>query len=164
MWAPLAAELSIPWRAAEAMHWQLGEADMARRAGVVPFSLATPGVGPGPTSAPTSIERSAMIPPSLAPGPGPYSMPGTPSTGGPHGTPGGYGMGPYHEVGRGGTSRREASLVGPAGGGLPPALSGAPGTGHGVLPSLAELERGMTAYDNGGGSGPTSGRYSSGGR
>lgn len=33
----------MPWRAAEAMHWQLGEADMARRAGVTPFSLQTSG-------------------------------------------------------------------------------------------------------------------------
>lgn len=32
--------MAVPWRAAEAMHWQLGEADMARRAGVVPFSLS----------------------------------------------------------------------------------------------------------------------------
>lgn len=40
MWAKVAKELSVPWRAAEAMHWQLGEADMARRAGVVPFSLS----------------------------------------------------------------------------------------------------------------------------
>lgn len=40
MWAKVAEELAVPWRAAEAMHWQLGEADMARRAGVVPFSLA----------------------------------------------------------------------------------------------------------------------------
>ncbi|KAL7795163.1 hypothetical protein V8C37DRAFT_45647 [Trichoderma ceciliae] len=39
MWAKVAEELAVPWRAAEAMHWQLGEADMARRAGVVPFSL-----------------------------------------------------------------------------------------------------------------------------
>lgn len=31
--------MAIPWRAAEAMHWQLGEQDMARRAGVTPFSL-----------------------------------------------------------------------------------------------------------------------------
>lgn len=36
----MAEELQVPWRAAEAMHWQLGEAEMARRAGVVPFSLA----------------------------------------------------------------------------------------------------------------------------
>jgi hypothetical protein len=41
MWGPLAAELGIPWRAAEAMHWQLGESDMAKRAGVVPFTLTT---------------------------------------------------------------------------------------------------------------------------
>lgn len=39
MWAKVAEELAVPWRAAEAMHWQLGEADMARRAGVLPFSL-----------------------------------------------------------------------------------------------------------------------------
>ncbi|KAK0386566.1 hypothetical protein NLU13_6401 [Sarocladium strictum] len=40
MWSKVAEELAVPWRAAEAMHWLLGEADMARRAGVVPFSLA----------------------------------------------------------------------------------------------------------------------------
>lgn len=39
MWAKVAEEMQIPWRAAEAMHWQLGETDMARRAGVVPFTL-----------------------------------------------------------------------------------------------------------------------------
>lgn len=39
MWAKVAEEMQVPWRAAEAMHWQLGEVDMARRAGVVPFSL-----------------------------------------------------------------------------------------------------------------------------
>ncbi|TVY35925.1 hypothetical protein LOCC1_G006950 [Lachnellula occidentalis] len=41
MWSKVAEEMAIPWRAAEAMHWQLGEADMARRAGVVPFSLSS---------------------------------------------------------------------------------------------------------------------------
>ncbi|KAM0329126.1 hypothetical protein ACHAQA_004422 [Verticillium albo-atrum] len=40
MWAKLAEEMAVPWRAAEAMHWQLGEADIARRNGVTPFSLA----------------------------------------------------------------------------------------------------------------------------
>lgn len=40
MWAKVAEEMAIPWRAAEAMHWQLGEQDMARRAGVVPFALS----------------------------------------------------------------------------------------------------------------------------
>ncbi|XWW93663.1 hypothetical protein V2A60_001598 [Cordyceps javanica] len=40
MWAKVAEELQVPWRAAEAMHWQLGEHDMARRAGQTPFTLA----------------------------------------------------------------------------------------------------------------------------
>lgn len=53
MWAPLAAELGIPWRAAEAMHWQLGEVDIARRAGVTPFSL---------TQGSSSAASSAMPP------------------------------------------------------------------------------------------------------
>jgi len=41
----------------EVMHWQLGETDMARRAGAVPFSLTTSadtesGVAPLPSSSP----------------------------------------------------------------------------------------------------------------
>ncbi|KAL7623850.1 hypothetical protein AAE478_005406 [Parahypoxylon ruwenzoriense] len=40
MWAKVAEEMAMPWRAAEAMHWQLGEQDMARRAGVTPFTLS----------------------------------------------------------------------------------------------------------------------------
>lgn len=41
MWSRIAEEMAIPWRAAEAMHWQMGEQEMARRAGVTPFSLTT---------------------------------------------------------------------------------------------------------------------------
>ncbi|PSR78219.1 hypothetical protein BD289DRAFT_338334, partial [Coniella lustricola] len=41
MWAKVAEEMHVPWRAVEAMHWHLGESDMATRAGVVPFVLAT---------------------------------------------------------------------------------------------------------------------------
>jgi hypothetical protein len=41
MWSRIAEEMAIPWRAAEAMHWQMGEHEMARRAGVTPFSLTT---------------------------------------------------------------------------------------------------------------------------
>ncbi|KAI1266243.1 hypothetical protein F5Y18DRAFT_24699 [Xylariaceae sp. FL1019] len=41
MWAKVAEEMQIPWRAAEAMHWHMGEQDMARRAGVTPFSLSS---------------------------------------------------------------------------------------------------------------------------
>ncbi|KAI5927996.1 hypothetical protein F4810DRAFT_170275 [Camillea tinctor] len=40
MWQKVADEMVIPWRAAEAMHWQLGEQDMARRAGVTPFNFS----------------------------------------------------------------------------------------------------------------------------
>ena len=40
MWSRIAEEMAIPWRAAEAMHWQMGENEMARRAGVSPFTLA----------------------------------------------------------------------------------------------------------------------------
>jgi len=43
MWSKVAEEMSIPWRAAEAMHWQLGQVEMARRAGVVPFSISAEG-------------------------------------------------------------------------------------------------------------------------
>ncbi|EMR72395.1 putative myb dna-binding domain protein [Eutypa lata UCREL1] len=46
MWAKVAEEMAIPWRAAEAMHWQLGEQDMARRAGVTPFSLTAQSLDP----------------------------------------------------------------------------------------------------------------------
>src|SRR3569833_1533216 len=48
MWAKVAEEMQVPWRAAEAMHWQIGESDMARRAGVVPFSLSGANVEPAP--------------------------------------------------------------------------------------------------------------------
>ena len=40
MWSKVAKEMGIPWRAVEAMHWHLGEQEMAHRAGVTPFSRA----------------------------------------------------------------------------------------------------------------------------
>lgn len=40
MWAKIAEEMAIPWRAAEAMHWQIGERGMAQRAGVTPFTFS----------------------------------------------------------------------------------------------------------------------------
>ncbi|RMJ25417.1 hypothetical protein PHISP_03695 [Aspergillus sp. HF37] len=60
MWSKVAEEMAIPWRAAEAMHWQLGEQEMARRAGVVPFSLSSAAVDPPATRtrrASTSLSR-----------------------------------------------------------------------------------------------------------
>ena len=41
-WGPLAAELGVPARAAEDMHWDLGKENMASRAGVRPFSTSVP--------------------------------------------------------------------------------------------------------------------------
>ncbi|OAX80973.1 hypothetical protein ACJ72_04693 [Emergomyces africanus] len=67
MWAKIAAEMFVPWRAAEAMHWQLGEHEMARRAGVLPFLLTQPTPEPPPklrrvnnTAAPRSRRDSAV--------------------------------------------------------------------------------------------------------
>ncbi len=57
MWSKVAEEMQIPWRAAEAMHWQLGEQDMARRAGVVPFSLSSSAVE---TLSPPRIRRGSV--------------------------------------------------------------------------------------------------------
>ncbi|QSS59409.1 hypothetical protein I7I51_08844 [Histoplasma capsulatum] len=55
MWAKIAEEMSIPWRAVEAMHWQLGEQEMARRARTVPFSFSQP------ASKPPRVSRSRPV-------------------------------------------------------------------------------------------------------
>jgi hypothetical protein len=70
MWAKVAEEMAIPWRAAEAMHWQLGEQEMARRAGVVPFSLS-----PATEEPPTKIHRSNAVMPRLRRPSGPRTAP-----------------------------------------------------------------------------------------
>lgn len=62
MWEKIAKEMALPWRAAEAMHWQIGEVEMANRANVPVFHLAgyspsqptQPYAGPMNTSAPMS--------------------------------------------------------------------------------------------------------------
>ncbi|KAG8526359.1 uncharacterized protein KY384_000352 [Bacidia gigantensis] len=48
MWQPLAKELGVPWRSAEAMHWLLGEREIARRANTVPFALISGANTAGP--------------------------------------------------------------------------------------------------------------------
>ena len=148
MWAPVALELGIPWRAAEAMHWQLGEADMARRAGVVPFSLAANNVS---SAIPTAcMAPNQIMPPALCTAPhimpGPIGLPPTPAA---------YGMGPnsfqpagdnmgarLHRSGSGGLKRELGPPI------PPPAPIAAPPNSapmHNILPSMAELERGLTA-------------------
>ncbi|KAK0253039.1 hypothetical protein LTS09_011949 [Friedmanniomyces endolithicus] len=76
MWEKIAKEMQLPWRAAEAMHWQIGEVEMAQRANVPMFHLAgqaaisggQPGAV-GETTIGTASPSSATIP-GLT---GPYS-------------------------------------------------------------------------------------------
>lgn len=74
----VAKEMEIPWRAAEAMHWQLGEREMARRAGVVPFSLSNIALDAPPkrTGNAGSIGRKSQSPGSASsPAAGPSAPP-----------------------------------------------------------------------------------------
>lgn len=41
MWKDIAEHMNVPWRTAEAVHWQMGEDEMARRAGERAFKLVT---------------------------------------------------------------------------------------------------------------------------
>lgn len=72
MWEPVAKELGMPWRAAEAMHWQLGSEGMASRAGTTPFSAASTRAGSGHPSIP---EASTHAPDSYVHSPAPYAAP-----------------------------------------------------------------------------------------
>ncbi|KAL9620103.1 MAG: hypothetical protein Q9160_005309 [Pyrenula sp. 1 TL-2023] len=121
MWSRVAEELSIPWRAAEAMHWQLGEAEMARRAGVVPFTLASS------ATAPVSSTSTA----------GPLSSSVSPSA---HAAIRGHGRSRS-------TGTRHLNLSG-ATYGTPPPPPPPPAMEHErTLPSVAELTRGVPAWD-----------------
>lgn len=42
MWVEIANDMQLSWRAAEVMHWQIGEVEMAQRANVPVFLLAVP--------------------------------------------------------------------------------------------------------------------------
>lgn len=67
MWEKLAKEMQLPWRAAEAMHWQIGEMEMATRANVPVFHLA--GQSSGSVSAATDSRPSSTSPNSSSRGP-----------------------------------------------------------------------------------------------
>lgn len=126
MWGTLATELNVPWRAAEAMHWQLGEVEMARRAGVVPFSLTpahayTTNSGPG-AAFPSPAGRGYGNDERAAFGNEP--------------------LGPTSRIRRGSGRGLDSTAIGGN------VASNAPGQCQ-TLPSLAELERGMTAFHDG---------------
>ena len=138
IWTPLAKELQVPWRSAEAMHWQLGEEDMARRAGSTLFTMAAAG-----STNPANVSSSS-------------SASGTERYGLPEPTAGGYSG--YDEAERaseegeiGDTRRRrrradtqqttQGQQLAPVGQGFEVGQGG-----HGiVLPSLAELTGGVPA-------------------
>ncbi|KAH8888214.1 hypothetical protein GQ53DRAFT_767719 [Thozetella sp. PMI_491] len=163
MWAKVAEEMQVPWRAAEAMHWQLGENDMARRAGVVPFSLSNTGSsGPDPPVAQHRSSPSRGHVHSQSQGSLPRDLGGMP--------PLMYGRGPVppgppHLPSPGGSrplpSRRESLPPTPYGAPNPGDLNyGPPGSGpgpglapiqtgmqgRGMLPSVAELTTGISPY------------------
>ncbi|KAJ0279733.1 hypothetical protein COL940_006595 [Colletotrichum noveboracense] len=157
MWAKVAEEMAVPWRAAEAMHWQLGEADMARRAGVVPFSLTAVNVDqPGgshrhsPSRGHMHSQSQGSLPRDIG-GPSPrYSRPPpgiSPIPGGRviaarrESIPGRPPMGPDPNEGV------QLAGIGPPGGpGLAPIQGLPPGRGAGMLPGVAELTTGVSPY------------------
>lgn len=156
------------------MHWQLGEAEMARRAGVVPFSLASAGADAPPPLPPHSHghhraspsrghahsqsqgslprEMSGMPSPRYGRGPGPGPV-HTPVSGPP--------IPPPQSAGRSLAARREAGPprhmghpadphdagmgYGHPGPGLAPIQTMGHGRG-GLLPSVAELTTGVSPY------------------
>ncbi|SMY21116.1 unnamed protein product [Zymoseptoria tritici ST99CH_1A5] len=65
MWEKISKEMQLPWRAAEAMHWQIGEIEMAQRANVPVFHLA--GQQSGQSGAGAQDSRSSNSPPALHP-------------------------------------------------------------------------------------------------
>lgn len=62
MWEKISKEMQLPWRAAEAMHWQIGEIEMAQRANVPVFHLA----GQQPSQAGAASDRARSTSPPSA--------------------------------------------------------------------------------------------------
>ena len=61
LWKPIASELGVPWRAAENMHWNLGEQEMARRANVQPFSITAVRAEPYESGSGRVAQRERML-------------------------------------------------------------------------------------------------------
>ncbi|KAI5862338.1 hypothetical protein GGS23DRAFT_93953 [Durotheca rogersii] len=142
MWAKVAEEMAMPWRAAEAMHWHLGEEDMARRAGVTPFTLsvaASEGSHGGSRGAPRHAHSHSQ---------------GSLSRDVGHGR--GYGRGATMQSSRPLASRRDSIpphlpvyAEHPAetyAYSLAPIQTSNPTPRQGMLPGVAELTTGVSAY------------------
>jgi hypothetical protein len=158
MWSKVAEEMAVPWRAAEAMHWQLGEADMARRAGVVPFSLSSvtldtppPGhrVSPSRGHSHTQSQSSAVSGASSVSSR--YSRPPT-SHSASGSTRGGNGGGPSRTIAaRRDSTPRSVPPTSPSDGLALAAIGGGMSMGMGrggqMLPSVAEMTTGVSPYN-----------------
>ena len=68
MWEKISKEMALPWRAAEAMHWQIGEVEMAQRANVPVFHLAGQ-QNSSTTGGAVQESRSSTSPGSVSSGP-----------------------------------------------------------------------------------------------
>ncbi|KAH8593347.1 hypothetical protein B0O99DRAFT_653458 [Bisporella sp. PMI_857] len=157
MWSKVAEEMAVPWRAAEAMHWQLGEADMARRAGVVPFSLSNVDTPSPSRTSPPAATRGHSHSHSL---PHAHPLPGTMRGPGPttshyssQGNLGSIPRGNPSPSSRTIAARRDSTprSVPPTspGDGLALAAIGGGGTqmrGMQMLPSVAEMTTGVSPY------------------
>lgn len=160
MWSKVAEEMAVPWRAAEAMHWQLGEADMARRAGVVPFSLSNvtidtppPGrrISPGYGHAHSQSLSSTITTASSS---SQYSRPPT-SHSASGSARGGNGGGSSRTIAaRRDSAPRSVPPASPSDGAALAAIGSGMGMGLGMglgreaqmLPSLAEMTTGVSPY------------------
>ncbi|KAI1210420.1 uncharacterized protein F4807DRAFT_65622 [Annulohypoxylon truncatum] len=90
MWIKVSQEMGIPWRTAEAMHWQLGEQDIQRRAGVAQPFVMSPVTTDEPHGGPRISTRHAHshshshsqggLSRNVTPGPGRGYERGEPST------------------------------------------------------------------------------------
>lgn len=160
MWAKVAEELAVPWRAAEAMHWQLGETEMARRAGVVPFSLAAVNLEGGRRTSPSRGHAHSQSHGNVASISSPRLIYGRPQPN-PNLPPGGRVINPRRETMSHPPPQPlplppppQPHTVGPepvdtyygSGPGLAPIQSQPPPRGPGLLPSVAELTTGMGLY------------------
>lgn len=163
MWSKVAEEMAVPWRAAEAMHWQLGEADMARRAGVVPFSLSNVTMDApayGHRSSPSRGHSHSQSQSSVISNPSSQARFGRPSTS--HSTP--HSASSSTKGSSGGSARtiaarrestpRSVPPASPSDGFSLAAIGGGMGMGmHGLgrggqlLPSVAEMTTGVSPYN-----------------
>ncbi|KAG9235008.1 hypothetical protein BJ875DRAFT_440735 [Amylocarpus encephaloides] len=159
MWSKVAEEMAVPWRAAEAMHWQLGETDMARRAGVVPFSLSSVTLEAAPAGRGSSPTRghSHPHPPSQSP-----SHSHSHSFSGPLGSSSRFNRPAPSPSGQAASSRTiaarrestprsipppspsEGIALAAIGQGIPMAM----GRGGPMLPSVAEMTTGVSPYSS----------------